>query len=329
MALLELRSVGRDYAGRRTLFGKRAPVRAVLDVSLELERGRVLGLVGESGCGKSTTGRIALGLDKPTSGEVLFEDQPMPAQGSPSWKAMRRRMQYIFQDPLGALDKRMKIKEQIAEPLHIHAIGTAESRDQTAAQLLRDVGLQPHHGEAYPLQLSGGQRQRVVIARALAMKPELLVCDEPVSALDVSIQAQVIGILTNLQKKLGLAMIFISHDLKLVGTIADEVAVMYLGQIVERGSPRQVFSSPAHPYTRVLLDSIPQPLRTSARAVLSGEPPDPSQRPAGCAFHPRCPVAVDTCRSKAPALQVLKDGHSAACHLATVSSNFTKQLAPC
>ncbi len=326
MALLELRGIGRDYAGRARWFGKSEPVSAVLDVSLELERGRILGLVGESGCGKSTTGRIALGLDKPTSGAVFFEGEPMPAAGSPAWKALRRRMQYIFQDPLGALDKRMKIIEQIAEPLHIHGIGTLESRRETAAQWLRDVGLPLHLGDAYPLQLSGGQRQRVVIARALAMKPELLVCDEPVSALDVSIQAQVIGILTDLQKKLDLAMVFISHDLKLVGTIADEVAVMYLGQIVERGSPRQVFSAPAHPYTRVLLDSIPQPLRTSPRPTLQGEPPDPSQRPAGCAFHPRCPVAVDACRSKAPVLQVLKDTHQAACHLATVSSNFARQL---
>lgn len=327
MALLELRGIGRDYAGRSRLFGRHAPVSAVLDVSLELERGRILGLVGESGCGKSTTGRIALGLDKPTRGEVVFEGRPMPPAGSPSWKASRRQMQYIFQDPLGALDKRMRIIDQIAEPLHIHGIGDPDSRRETAAQLLRDVGLQPNMGDVYPLQLSGGQRQRVVIARALAMKPELLVCDEPVSALDVSIQAQVIGILTNLQKRLGLAMIFISHDLKLVGTISDEVAVMYLGQIVERGSPQQVFSAPAHPYTRVLLASIPQPLRSSARPVLQGEPPDPSQRPAGCAFHPRCPVAVETCRSKAPVLQAVHGTHQAACHLASVSSNFARQMA--
>ncbi|MCM2293865.1 ABC transporter ATP-binding protein [Allorhizobium sp. BGMRC 0089] len=327
MALLELRGIGRDYTGRARLFGKSLSLRAVLDVSLELERGRILGLVGESGCGKSTTGRIALGLDAPTRGAVFFNGQPMPQAGTPAWKALRRQMQYIFQDPLGALDKRMKIIDQIVEPLHIHGIGAPESRREVAAQCMRDVGLQSHLGEAYPLQLSGGQRQRAVIARALVTQPELLVCDEPVSALDVSIQAQVIGVLTHLQKKLDLAMVFISHDLKLVATIADEVAVMYLGQIVERGSPQQVFSAPAHPYTRVLLDSIPQPLRTTSRPILQGEPPDPSQRPEGCAFHPRCPLAVDACRSTVPVLQPLTDRHQAACHLVSSPSPVMRQSA--
>jgi len=314
MPLLELRDVRREYRAGNGFFRKPGSVRAVDGVSFKLERGQTLGLVGESGCGKSTTGRMALGMDEPTSGEVFFDGAPMPHPGSPKWRALRQRAQLIFQDPLGALDRRMKVRDQIIEPLTIHGIGTRESREQRADELLRQVGLRPDQGQSLPLQLSGGQRQRVVIARALAMKPELLVCDEPVSALDVSIQAQVITILTDLQRQLGLAMVFISHDLKLVASIADEIAIMYLGKIVEQGSPGTIFAHPGHPYTQVLLGSIPQPMRTTPRPVLAGEPPDPSQRPLGCGFHPRCPLATELCRREDPQLADNGAGHRIACH---------------
>jgi peptide/nickel transport system ATP-binding protein len=314
MPLLELRDVRREYQSAQGFFKKPTSVRAVDGISLTLERGRTLGLVGESGCGKSTTGRMALGLDETTGGEVLFDGAPMPPAASAEWRALRRRMQLVFQDPLGALDKRMKVRDQIIEPLTIHGIGDRDSRERRADELLRQVGLRPDQGQSFPLQLSGGQRQRVVIARALAMKPELLVCDEPVSALDVSIQAQVITILTQLQRELGLAMVFISHDLKLVASIADEIAIMYLGKIVEQGSPDTIFSNPGHPYTQVLIGSIPQPMRTTPRPMLPGEPPDPSQRPSGCAFHPRCPIATDLCRQQDPTLANQGPDHRIACH---------------
>ncbi|MBT9382332.1 ATP-binding cassette domain-containing protein [Pseudooceanicola sp. CBS1P-1] len=314
MPLLELRSVSRTYARGGGLFQAPTPVHALSDVSLSVARGKILGIVGESGCGKSTTGRIALGLEAPDGGEVLFDGAPMPPEGSAAWRALRRRMQLVFQDPLGALDKRMSVAAQIAEPLEIHAIGTQETRAARVAELLRAVGLRPDQGEAQPLALSGGQRQRVVLARALASEPELLVCDEPVSALDVSIQAQVVNILLGLQRQLNLAMLFISHDLKLVGTIADEVAVMYLGRVVERGTPAQLFAAPRHPYTQVLVSSIPDPFRTTPRPRLSGEPPDPGNRPSGCAFHPRCARASEHCRRTDPGLSLRADGRAVACH---------------
>ncbi|WP_138469148.1 oligopeptide/dipeptide ABC transporter ATP-binding protein [Poseidonocella sp. HB161398] len=313
MPLLELRDVGRDYVSPGGLLKPPRRVRALDGVSLSVERGRILGIVGESGCGKSTTGRVALGLEPPDRGEVRFDGRPMPAPGTPDWRALRARMQMVFQDPLGALDKRMTIAAQIAEPLVIQGQGTRESRAARVAELLAAVGLRPDQGEAHPLQLSGGQRQRAVLARALAAGPDLLVCDEPVSALDVSIQAQVVNILLRLQRDLGLAMLFISHDLKLVGAIADEVAVMYLGRVVERGTPEQIFSGPVHPYTRILVASIPDPFRTGPRPRLSGEPPDPAARPPGCPFHPRCATAEDSCRSTRPGLIRLPGGREAAC----------------
>jgi len=317
MPLLELHDIARDYVGGGGLFGPARVVRALDGVSLSVERGQILGLVGESGCGKSTTGRIALGLETPSAGTVRFDGAPMPAPGSRDWRALRRRMQLVFQDPLGALDKRMTVAEQIAEPLVIHGIGDRDSRAARVAELLSAVGLRPDQGEAHPLQLSGGQRQRVVLARAIAGGPDLLVCDEPVSALDVPIQAQVINILIRLQEQLGLAMLFISHDLKLVAGIADEVAVMYLGRVVERGRPEQLFSDPVHPYTQVLVASIPDPFRRTPRPRLSGEPPDPADRPRGCPFHPRCPQASDLCRVSDPVLLPAGEGRHVACHHAT------------
>jgi peptide/nickel transport system ATP-binding protein len=314
--LTELDNAQRVYRAGGSLFGRHRLVQAVAGVSFALQRGRTLGLVGESGCGKSTTGRLALGLERPDAGTVAFDGTPMPPRGSSAWRRVRARMQLVFQDPLGALDRRLPIGTQVTEPLVVHAIGTSEERAARAADLLRAVGLRPDQAARYPHELSGGQRQRAVIARALATQPDLLVCDEPVSALDVSIQAQVVNLLIDLQAQFGLAMLFISHDLKLVRLIAHEVAVMYLGLIVEQGEPEALFAAPAHPYTQALLAAVPDRRRRGPRKLLAGEPPNPSERPTGCAFHPRCPVAIVRCRSESPALLRRADGRLVACHLA-------------
>jgi len=316
MSLLELHDVHRVYRVAGRMFGARRQVRAVAGVSLMLQRGRTLGLVGESGCGKSTTGRMALGLEQPDEGSVAFDGAAMPPPGTASWRRTRARMQLVFQDPLGALDRRLPIGTQVTEPLDVHGIGSTTDRSARAAELLRAVGLRPDQAAQYPHELSGGQRQRAVLARALATQPDLLVCDEPVSALDVSIQAQVVNLLIDLQERLGLTMLFISHDLKLVRLIANEVAVMYLGLIVEQGEPETLFAQPAHPYTQALLAAIPDRSRHGRRALLAGEPPNPAARPTGCAFHPRCPLAVPRCRDESPALLRRADGRLVACHLA-------------
>ena len=293
MSLLELDCVTRAYRSRRGLLGRPHSALAVAGISLTLDRGRTLGLVGESGCGKSTTGRLALGLEAPDSGSVRFDGAPMPRPDSAAWRRLRSRMQLVFQDPLGALDRRMTIGAQIAEPLAVHGIRSSAKRGARTAELLRAVRLGADLAARYPHELSGGQRQRAVLARALVTRPDLLVCDEPVSALDVSIQAQVVNLLGDLQAELGLAMLFISHDLKLVRFLAHEVAVMYLGLIIERGEPDALYAAPAHPYTKALLAAVPSPPRRGPRLLLKGEPPSPAARPLGCAFQPRCPVAVD------------------------------------
>lgn len=316
MSLLELRNVQRTYRAGGGVFRRRPPVQAVAGVSFVLQRGSTLGLVGESGCGKSTTGRLALGLERPDAGAVAFDSGPMPRPGTRAWRRVRARMQLVFQDPLGALDRRLPIGVQVTEPLAVHGIGTRDERASRAADLLRAVGLRPDQAARYPHELSGGQRQRAVIARALATQPDVLVCDEPVSALDVSIQAQVVNLLIDLQQQFGLAMLFISHDLKLVRLVAHDVAVMYLGLIVEQGDPEALFEAPAHPYTRALLTAVPDRNRRGARALLAGEPPNPAARPTGCAFHPRCPLAIARCHSESPALLRRDDGRLVACHLA-------------
>ncbi|MEJ1975089.1 MAG: oligopeptide/dipeptide ABC transporter ATP-binding protein [Acetobacteraceae bacterium] len=314
MTLLALEQATRTYALRQGWLGRAAAVRAVDGVSLTVAAGRTLGVVGESGCGKSTTGRLALGLEPPDTGQVMFEGAPMPPAGSQAWRAMRARMQLVPQDPLGALDRRLSVARQIAEPLAIHGIGGASERADRVAALLQSVGLRPDQAARHPHALSGGQRQRAVLARALATAPALLVCDEPVSALDVSIQAQIINLLGDLQAEQGIAMVFISHDLRVVRQISHEVAVMYLGRVIEQGEPDAVFTDPAHPYARALVASIPgAPVRA---AVLAGDPPNPADRPAGCAFHPRCPVAVALCRAETPVLKPRADGRRVACHLA-------------
>ena len=310
-ALLTLDQVSRAYAVRRGWLGRTSSVRAVDEVSLSLAPGRTLGIVGESGCGKSTTGRLALGLEPSDTGTVSFDGAPMPAAGTAAWRSMRRRLQLVPQDPLGALDRRLRVDRQIAEPLVIHGIG--ERRDRVAA-LLNDVGLRSDQAARVPHRLSGGQRQRVVLARALATEPDLLVCDEPVSALDVSIQAQIVNLLMALQAQRTIAMLFISHDLRIVRQVSHAVAVMYLGRIVEQGDPDEVFADPAHPYTRALVGSIPGAGR---RVVLQGDPPDPAHRPAGCAFHPRCAAAVARCRAEIPVLKRLAGtDRVVACHVA-------------
>jgi peptide/nickel transport system ATP-binding protein len=314
--LLEATGLVRRYEMRRGIFGAAVAVRAVDGVSLALERGRTLGLVGESGCGKSTTGRLVLGLETPDAGGVAFEGKPLPPPGSAPWRALRARMQMVFQDPLGALDRRLTIGAQVREPLDIHAQGDAAARAAKVARLLAAVGLRPDQAARYPHELSGGQRQRAVLARALATDPALLVCDEPISALDVSIQAQVMNLLVDIQAEFGVAMLFISHDLRAVRQVSHRVAVMYLGRIVEEGEPDAVLHAPAHPYSQALVSAIPHPGKQGTRIVLQGDPPNPADRPKGCAFHPRCVAAVARCRAESPDLKARPDGRLVACHVA-------------
>jgi peptide/nickel transport system ATP-binding protein len=314
--LLQAEGLVRRYAMRRGVFGRSVELRAVDGVSLAVERGRTLGLVGESGCGKSTTGRLVLGMETPDAGSVAFDGRPLPPPGTAAWRALRARMQMVFQDPLGALDRRLAIGVQVAEPLDIHGIGDRAERAARVEALLLAVGLRADQAARYPHELSGGQRQRAVLARALATAPALLVCDEPISALDVSIQAQVMNLLVELQERFGLGMLFISHDLRAVRQVSHRVAVMYLGRIVEEGEPDAVLQDPAHPYAQALVSAIPHPGRTGRRMVLQGDPPNPADRPSGCAFHPRCPVATGPCRHETPLLKRRQDGRLVACHLA-------------
>ena len=323
-SLLEVSDLARAYPVA-TEAGARRLLHAVDGVSFSLARGRTLGLVGESGCGKSTTAKLTLGLLPATRGRVAFEGSAVTARRDSRWRALRRRMQMVHQDPLAALDRRLPVGQQVVEPLTIHRLEDGErARRQKALALFDAVGLRPDLFERYPHELSGGQRQRVVLARALVLDPVLLVCDEPISALDVSVAAQVINLMQDLQASLGMGYLFISHDLKVVRQIADEVAVMYLGRIVEQGRPDALFHNPVHPYTEALVSAVPTPLRgTQDRIILRGDPPNPVDRPRGCAFHPRCPRAVARCREEVPQLQPVGDGRLAACHLAAAAPATT------
>jgi len=319
MALLKVEDITKHYVVRQTarLFARKSILRAVDGVSFSIPRGHTLGLVGESGCGKSTTAQLVLGLGPATSGRVLFAGETISAVRDERWRTLRRHMQMVYQDPLGALDRRMPVGEQVVEPLLIHGVEKgAAARRERALSLFEAVGLGTELFKRYPHELSGGQRQRVVLARALVLEPSLLVCDEPVSALDVSIQAQVVNLLQDVKARFDLSMLFISHDLKVVRQVVDEVAVMYLGRIIEQGPPDALFRQPLHPYTAALVSAIPTPRRRMRdRIVLSGDPPNPVDVPMGCAFHPRCPRAIARCRTDAPALSFIGQGRLAACHL--------------
>lgn len=290
-------------------------IRAVTDVSITVARGEAVGLVGESGSGKSTIGRLMLGLQPLTSGRVVFDGKDLADAKGRGRKQLRRRMQLVFQDPYSSLDPRRDVGAQIGDGLTIHHIGTPQLRRERVEELLIQVGLDPSVARRYPDQFSGGQRQRLAIARALATDPEFLVADEPVSALDVSVQAQVLRVLSDLQRRLGLAMLFISHDLAVVRHVCDRVIVLYLGQIMEQGPTSQVFSDPRHPYTRALLSATPsfEPNWLARRQRLGGEPPSPAALPKGCVFNTRCPLATDACRQGPIASVDFGGGHSAAC----------------
>jgi oligopeptide transport system ATP-binding protein len=295
-------------------------VRAVDGISFDVRRGETLGLVGESGCGKSTTGRTILHLSKATGGRILFRGEDITKiQGEPL-KKVRRNMTMIFQDPYASLNPRMTVGNIISEPLLIHNIGTAKERQEKVAELLEVVGLSRFYANRYPHEFSGGQRQRVGIARALAAEPEFIVADEPVSALDVSIQAQVVNLMEDLQDKLGLTYLFVAHDLSVVRHISDRVAVMYLGKIVELADRDEIYKAPGHPYTRALLSAIPIPdpklERKRRRIILAGDVPSPVNPPPACRFHTRCPLAQQICREQEPAFRDIGGGHFVACHFA-------------
>lgn len=294
-------------------------VKAVDDVSFTIHEGETLGLVGESGCGKTTVGRTMLRLIEPTSGSVIFDGMEVfKLRERELLKEMRRNMQIIFQDPYASLDPRMPIGESIAEGLKIHNIGTPRQRHEIVIEMLRKVGLEDYHARRYPHEFSGGQRQRIGIARALALRPKFIVCDEPVSALDVSIQSQVLNILKDLQKEFGLTYLFIAHNLSVVEHISDRVAVMYLGKIVELAGREELFRNPLHPYTQALLSAIPIPDPTlkRKRILLKGDVPSPLNPPKGCRFHPRCPVAMEKCSQEEPRFKELLPGHWVACWVA-------------
>jgi peptide/nickel transport system ATP-binding protein/oligopeptide transport system ATP-binding protein len=317
--LLEVEDLKKYFVAERSVFGRpTAHVKAVDGVSFKVERGKTLGLVGESGCGKSTVSRLVLRLIEPDAGRISFEGRDLLALGANELRAFRRQAQIIFQDPYASLNPRMTISQILTEPLALHNLVPAARRPERVQELLRLVGLEPRFARRYPHEFSGGQRQRIAIARALAVEPKLIVCDEPVSALDVSIRSQILNLLRDLQDRLGLAYIFVSHDLAVVKHIADRVAVMNLGEIVETADTQALFAMPRHPYSRALLSAIPMPNPRAKRSplLLQGEMPSALNPPAGCRFHTRCPYVIDRCRIERPKLLNDAAGHAAACHRA-------------
>ncbi|PKP75483.1 MAG: peptide ABC transporter ATP-binding protein [Alphaproteobacteria bacterium HGW-Alphaproteobacteria-6] len=321
MTLLKVEHLSKHYEGRRGMIERltgtaHTVVRAVNDVSLTVDRGEILGLIGESGCGKSTLGRAILRLHEPTSGRVSFDGTDVTALAPAALKAMRRRMQIIFQDPYASLNPRRTVAQIVGLPLELHGLAEGEEARAIVARIIERVGLKANQLDRYPHQFSGGQRQRIGIARALVSNPEFVVCDEPVSALDVSIQAQIIALLQELKQEFGLTYLFISHDISVIGYLSDRVAVMYLGEIVEMGPVNAVLSQPRHPYTQSLMSAVPELDREGPRrrVRLTGDLPSPLNPPAGCKFHTRCPLAAETCRRLAPVTEQVGPGHSAACH---------------
>jgi len=321
MPLLEVQHLKVHYPVQRQGFcGPPSAVKAVDDVSLTVEAGEAVGLVGESGCGKSTLGKAVIRLVEPTGGRIVFDGLDITRAGASELRPLRRRFQMVFQDPFNSLDPRMTVGQSIAEALVIHRLGaTAAARKTRVGELLHSVGLDADMAGRYPHQFSGGQRQRVGIARALAVEPQLIVCDEPVSALDVSVQAQVVNLLRDIQRDQGLAYLFISHDLAVVEHLCQRIVVMYLGRVVESGPARSVCQDPQHPYTQVLLSAVPavNPSAKRSRILLEGDVPSPIHPPSGCPFHPRCPVAEPRCRLERPEVRGTGDGREVACHRVT------------
>lgn len=316
--LLKVENLKKYFPITGGLFGKTVGhVKAVDDVSFFVRKGETLGLVGESGCGKSTTGRVLMRLIEATEGKVVFEDQELTSLNSTALRKMRKEIQMVFQDPFASLNPRHTVEKILEEPLIVHGVGDKEERKRRVREMLEVVGLSSYHAKRYPHQFSGGQRQRIGIARALMTKPKLIIADEPVSALDVSIQSQVLNLLEDLQREFGLTYIFIAHDLGVVKHISDRVGVMYLGRLVEITESEKLYEKPLHPYTRALLDSIPipDPDVKKDRELLSGDLPSPSNPPLGCAFHTRCKDCMDICKTTRPEMKEVEPGHFAACHL--------------
>ena len=316
--LLKVENLKKYFPIHKGTFGRKSgDVKAVDDVSFEVYEGETLGIVGETGCGKSTTGRAILRLHEPTGGTVTFNGMELTSLSGSQMRKVRRDIQMVFQDPYASLNPRHTIEKILEEPLIVHGIGKAKERKQLVHEYLEIVGLSPYHAKRYPHQFSGGQRQRIGIARALMTNPKLIIADEPVSALDVSIQAQVLNLMQRLQKDLNLTYIFIAHDLGVVRHISDRVGVMYLGRMVELADSESLYETPLHPYTQALLSAVPIPDPTYEREqiLLTGDIPSPSNPPQGCTFHTRCPFAMDVCKVIVPPFKEVKNGHSVACHL--------------
>ncbi|MDZ5713240.1 ABC transporter ATP-binding protein [Jeotgalibacillus haloalkalitolerans] len=326
--LLKVENLKKHFPIRGGILGKEVgSVKAVEGVSFEVKKGETLGIVGESGCGKSTTGRMLLRLIEPTDGKVYFEGQDVTKLSTGDMRKLRRDMQMVFQDPFASLNPRHTVEKILEEPLKVHGIGTPKERKQKVRELLEIVGLSSYHAKRYPHQFSGGQRQRIGIARALMTQPKLIIADEPVSALDVSIQSQVLNLMQDLQKEFQLTYIVIAHDLGVVRHISDRVGVMYLGRMAELTDSEKLYDKPLHPYTQALLSAvpIPDPLYQKDAVVLEGDIPSPSNPPSGCAFHTRCPFKMDVCSQKVPELREHEPGHYVACHLYTEEGSAAGQ----